>query len=483
MNAVIARQGSAPENEARAVLVVDDEPSMRLALTESLRRNGYGVIQAMDGQQAIERLGKEKPWLVLTDMKMPRVSGLELLKEVKRRSPSTNVVVMTAYGTVEAAVEAMKEGASDFLLKPFAADALERVLARLESGETGQAAGRETGRTPSRPVVTQDPGMQRVLSMAEVVATSQATVLILGESGTGKELLARFIHGRSPRAHGPFIAVNCAALPEGLLESELFGYERGAFTGAMVRRIGKFEMAHGGTLMLDEISEMALGLQAKLLRVLQEREIDRVGGRSPVQIDIRVVATTNRSLRQEVEAGRFREDLYYRLNVFPITVPPLRARATDIPLLAQHFVPAACQRNGLSVVPISEEALRFLTARAWPGNVRELENAVERAVLLARGKPIEAQHFHLEEVSAGPDRPCLLSHTAPAQCETAGAGGSLWGMERELIMNTLASVGGNRTHAARRLGISIRTLRNKLREYRQLSGAMAASPGAQSEDR
>jgi DNA-binding NtrC family response regulator len=467
MHAVIARQGAAPECESRAVLVVDDEPSMRLALTESLRRNGYGVIQAMDGQQAIERLGKEKPWLVLTDMKMPRVGGLEVLKEVKRRSPSTNVVVMTAYGSVEAAVEAMKEGASDFLLKPFAADALERVLARLESGEADQAAGREVGRMPSRPVVTEDPGMQRVLSMAEVVATSQATVLIQGESGTGKELLARFIHSRSPRAHGPFIAVNCAALPEGLLESELFGYERGAFTGAMVRRIGRFEMAHGGTLLLDEVSEMALGLQAKLLRVLQEREIDRVGGRAPVPIDIRVVATTNRSLRQEVEAGRFREDLYYRLNVFPITVPPLRMRSADIPLLAQHFVPAACQRNGLPAVPISEEALIFLKTREWRGNVRELENAVERAVLLARGKPIDARHFHLEEVSAPPDRSGPQGQTAPPQLSTAGAGGSLWGMERDLIMNTLATVNGNRTHAAKRLGISIRTLRNKLREYRQ----------------
>ena len=471
----ISRQGSETEREARSVLVVDDEPSMRLALSESLRRSGYGVIQAMDGQQAIERLGKEKPWLVLTDVKMPRVGGLEVLKEVKKRSPATNVVVMTAYGTVETAVEAMKQGASDFLLKPFAADALERVLARLESNEEDVAAGREVGRIPSRPVVTEDPGMKRVLAMAEVVATSQATVLILGESGTGKELLARFIHSRSPRAHCPFIGVNCAALPEGLLESELFGYERGAFTGALMRRIGKFEMAHGGTLLLDEISEMTLGLQAKLLRVLQEREVDRVGGRAPVQIDIRVIATTNRSLRREVEAGRFREDLYYRLNVFPITVPPLRTRPGDIALLARHFVPTVCTRNGLPVASLTEEALAALAARQWRGNVRELENAVERAVLLARGKAIEPHHFQIEE-SGLPSLEDAAEAVPQQEPESATAGGSLWAMERELIMNTLATVNGNRTHAAKRLGISIRTLRNKLREYRQLSDTASTMP-------
>jgi len=471
----ISRQGSETDREPRSVLVVDDEPSMRLALSESLRRSGYGVIQAMDGQQAIDRLGKEKPWLVLTDVKMPRVGGLEVLKEVKKRSPATNVVVMTAYGTVETAVEAMKQGASDFLLKPFATDALERVLARLESNEEDIAAGREVGRIPSRPVITEDPGMKRVLSMAEVVATSQATVLILGESGTGKELLARFIHSRSPRAHCPFIGVNCAALPEGLLESELFGYERGAFTGALMRRIGKFEMAHGGTLLLDEISEMTLGLQAKLLRVLQEREVDRVGGRAPVHIDIRVIATTNRSLRREVEAGRFREDLYYRLNVFPITVPPLRTRPGDIALLARHFVPTACTRNGLPIAPIAEEALAELATRPWRGNVRELENAVERAVLLARGTAIEPHHFQFEEI--GVPTPDDAAETGGQQEPIlATASGSLWAMERDLIMNTLATVNGNRTHAAKRLGISIRTLRNKLREYRQLSGTASTMP-------
>ena len=296
---------------------------------------------------------------------------------------------------------------------------------------------------------------------------SQATVLVQGESGTGKELLARFIHSRSPRGHRPFIAVNCAALPDGLLESELFGHERGAFTGALMRKIGKFEMAHQGTILLDEISEMNLGLQAKLLRVLQEREVDRIGGREPVHVNIRVIATTNRSLRQEVEQGRFREDLYYRLNVFPITLPPLRERPSDIPVLVRHFVRATAARNGLAAPRISEAALAVLQGRLWRGNVRELENAVERAVLLAGGEGIAPEHVLMDE-SAVAGSPSAPSHTINTTTSPATAG-SLWEMERDLIMHTLDRVKGNRTHAAKVLGISIRTLRNKLREYRELA--------------
>jgi transcriptional regulator with GAF, ATPase, and Fis domain len=301
--------------------------------------------------------------------------------------------------------------------------------------------------------------------LAEGVAMSQATVLVQGESGTGKELLARFIHSRSPRGHRPFIAVNCAALPDGLLESELFGHERGAFTGALMRKIGKFEMAHQGTILLDEISEMNLGLQAKLLRVLQEREVDRIGGREPVQVNIRVIATTNRSLRQEVEQGRFREDLYYRLNVFPITLPPLRERPRDIPVLAGHFVRATASRNGLAVPRLSEAALTVLLGRVWKGNVRELENAVERAVLLAGGQEIGPEHVTVEEQAMG----MVGMSLASASTSVLQTNGSLWEMERDLIMQTLERVKGNRTHAAKALGISIRTLRNKLREYRQLA--------------
>ena len=338
------------------VLIVDDDPSMRTALMESVRRLGYDVQGAIDGADALDRIVRFRPWLVLTDLKMPRMTGLDFIKEVKARAPQTLIVLMTAYGTVETAVEAMKHGASEYLLKPFSMELLERVIANLKEGrDAGTLSG--AGRPEQRTILTQDPGMIRLLSTVEGVAASQATVLINGESGTGKELLARFIHSRSPRAHRPFIAVNCAALPDGLLESELFGHERGAFTGALVRKIGKFEMAHTGTLLLDEISEMNLGLQAKLLRVLQEREVDRVGGRDPVPVNIRVIATTNRALYREVEQGRFREDLYYRLNVFPVTVPPLRERAGDIPLLARHFASLSAARNGLAQPSVSEAAL------------------------------------------------------------------------------------------------------------------------------
>jgi two-component system response regulator FlrC len=455
---------------SRSVLVVDDEPTMRAALTESLRRNGYGADSVADGREALDRLGEQRPWLVLTDLRMPHLGGLDVLREIKRRSPRTAVVVMTAYGTVETAVEAMKQGASDVLLKPFAAEALERILAGLEAADPAPAGGEG-----ARPLLGEDPAMARALGAAETVAASAVTVLLSGESGTGKELLARFIHARSPRARGPFVAVNCAALPDGLLESELFGHERGAFTGALGRKAGKFELAHGGTILLDEISEMNIGLQAKLLRVLQERTVDRVGGREPVRVDIRVIATTNRSLRREVEEGRFREDLYYRLNVFPIALPPLRERPADIPVLARHFVAACAARNGLPLPVLTEAALLDLASRPWRGNVRELENAMERAVLLAGGGPIGPEHLPGEGASVG---------AAPAASPAAPAppaGPSLWEMERALIVRTLEDLKGNRTHAAKRLGISVRTLRNKLREYRQLAAAAETAAARPSE--
>jgi two-component system response regulator FlrC len=390
---------------------------------------------------------------------MPRLGGLDLIKEIKSRAPQTLMVLMTAYGTVETAVEAMKYGASDYILKPFSTDLLERVIANLK------ARGADASASPAVPIdqrsiLTQDPGMARLLSTVEGVAASQATVLINGESGTGKELLARFIHSRSPRAHRPFIAVNCAALPDGLLESELFGHERGAFTGAIMKKLGKFEMAHTGTLLLDEISEMNMGLQAKLLRVIQEREVARVGGREPVSVNIRVIATTNRALYHEVEQGRFREDLYYRLNVFPITVPPLRERPADIPLLARHFAAVSAARNGFPQPTVSAAAYVILQERRWKGNVRELENVMERAVLLAGNETILPNHVSME--SCGQP---AVSAPVPSVPQSS-TNGSLWEMERELIFQTLARVNENRTHAAKELGISIRTLRNKLREYR-----------------
>ena len=455
--------------EQERILVVDDDPSMRIALMETIRRLGYAVQGATDGTEALERITKFRPWLVLTDLRMPRLTGLELIKEMKARAPQTAIVLMTAYGTVETAVEAMKLGASEYLLKPFSMDVLERAIANLKAGrEEGIGLGQPIHQVEHRALLSQDPGMVRLLSTIEGVASSQATVLIHGESGTGKELLARFIHLRSPRAHRPFIAVNCAALPDGLLESELFGHERGAFTGAVIRKVGKFEMAHTGTLLLDEISEMNLALQAKLLRVLQEREVDRIGGRDPVPVNIRVIATTNRMLYREVEQGRFREDLYYRLNVFPVTVPPLRERVVDIPVLARHFVNQSAMRNGLTPPALSDSALAHLQRLPWKGNVRELENVMERALLLAGQGPILPEHCPPERNE---------DVTIPLVRASSPMNGSLWEMERELIFKTLARVKDNRTHAAKELGISIRTLRNKLREYREGEHSAFGSPG------
>ncbi len=463
----LSREGDRTTSRERPVLVVDDEPSMRLALTESLQRIGYDVTEAADGREALVRLDQCKPWLVLTDMKMPRMSGLDVVKEIKKRAPGTLVVIMTAYGTIETAIEAMKNGASDYLLKPFATEQLEQVVTALETYPADRAWVTHAQAASSRPILTEDSALLRLLETAATVAACQATVLIHGESGTGKELLARFIHARSPRAHRPFVAVNCAALPDGLLESELFGHERGAFTGALGRKVGKFEMANHGTLLLDEISEMNLLLQAKLLRILQEREVDRVGGREPIPINIRIISTTNRSLRHEVEQGRFREDLYYRLNVFPITMPPLRERRGDIALLAKHFVAAAAQRNGQPTPTISDATLRLLDKRPWKGNVRELENVVERMLLLAAGQTIGPEHLPPDDTIARP------GEVATAQPPGDPSAGSLWEMERDLIFRTLDRFTDNRTHAARELGISIRTLRNKLREYRQLAEGRA----------
>ncbi len=446
--------------EGKVVVVADDDPSMRAALAETVRRLGYEVRLASDGQEALALTIKVKPWLLVTDLKMPCLSGLELVKEVAKRSPSTRTILMTAYGAVETAVEAMKCGASDYLLKPFSTELLERIIGNLQGVAPDEPVHADAS-SEQRVILSQDPGMIRLLSTVESVAASQATILISGESGTGKELLARFIHSRSPRAHRPFVAVNCAALPDGLLESELFGYERGAFTGALMRKQGKFELAHNGTLLLDEISEMNLGLQAKLLRVLQEREVDRVGGRDPVTVNIRVIATTNRNLYREVEAGRFREDLFYRLNVFPITVPPLRERPSDIAFLAGHFARTAAARNALTFRTLTDAAVVALQRQPWKGNVRELENVMERAVLLANGGPIMPEHVAAES-------PGQSSVATPPPAATDSGNGSLWEMERELIFQTLARTKDNRTHAAKELGISIRTLRNKLREYRQL---------------
>lgn len=425
----------------KPILVVDDDPQMRAALNEAIERLGYRAVLAENGQEALTKLNGSDVAMVITDMKMPRVDGLSFLREVRKRSGSLPVLVITGYGTVENAVETMKEGAAEYLLKPFSFDSLGM---KIESIMTRFAGDRE--------IVTADSGMKRILHIAGEVAAGDTTVLVTGESGTGKELLARYIHRMSHRRDKPFVAVNCAAIPDNLMESELFGHEKGAYTGAIERRAGKFELAHGGTILLDEIGEMSMMLQAKLLRVLQEREVDRIGGRQPIPVDIRVIATTNRDLHQECREGRFREDLYYRLCVFPLRVPPLRERPADILLLAEHFLRK--HAGGRGIKGFTGAAADVLAARPWRGNVRELENTIQRAVLLSRNGSIDAEDLMFGiEPGAG----------AVNAAET-GKGG-IREMERDLILRTLKEVNGNKTKAARALGVSVRTIRNKLSEY------------------
>jgi two-component system response regulator FlrC len=484
-----------PPSDPGPILVVDDEPSIRTALCEVLNRTGHPVLVARDGQEALALLEQQAVWLVVTDLRMPRLGGLELLREIKRRFSQTLVVLITGYATLESAIEAIRAGASDYLMKPFDNEAVAALIHRLEEGSQAQGTAAHApivaapallgalethtlsvlGRHAVQ-VIAHDPAMLRILHTLEGVAISQATILIQGESGTGKEVLARYIHGRSPRAHRPFVAVNCAALPGGLLESELFGYERGAFTGAVARRPGKFEQAHSGTLLLDEISEMDLALQSKLLRVIQEREVDRLGGKSSIPVDIRIIATTNRSLRREVEAGRFREDLFYRLHVFPVTIPPLRERPLDIPGLTAHFIQASAARNQKAVTGVTAETAELLLQRVWKGNVRELENVIERGVLLAKGPLLEPEDIAADSGDLAQTLPLVASGDPTA------APVSIWEMERDLIMRTLERVNGNRTHAAKQLEISIRTLRNKLREYRQIETGSANSTGQRAPD-
>jgi two-component system response regulator FlrC len=450
-------------SEARRILVIDDEPGMRAGLAEVLARGGFTVEVAATGEEGLARLALGGVDLLVTDLRLPGLGGLDVVREARRAGQDLPVVVITAYGTVEDAVTAMKLGAFDFLTKPFSpADLLHlagRALAPAAAppGDRDVAgAGRPRGAegTPPRrrAIVSRDPAVLRVLEIAESVASSRAPVLIEGESGTGKELLARHLHESGARRGRAFVAVNCAALPRELLESELFGHERGAFTGAVARKVGKFELAAGGTILLDEISEMELGLQAKLLRVLQEYEIDRVGGTAPVPVDVRVVATTNRRLRDQVDRGAFREDLYYRLSVIPLALPPLRERPGDIELLAEHFLGRFTGGRRLVLGAAAREALR---RHPWPGNVRQLENALERATLLARSS--ELTPADLGDQDATPRR------------LTGGAlaGRRVRDVERQLIFETLQRTKNNRTQAARLLGISIRTLRNKLAEYRQ----------------
>lgn len=434
------------------ILVVDDDPQMLIAVNEALRCRGYSVTMAASGMEALCRLKEKHHKVVITDMRMPEVSGLDLLKKVRSMAPQTPVILLTAYGTIQNAVDAMRLGAFDYLLKPFSVESLESVVRRaLMSSPAKEEKG-------AYEIITQDPAFTRVLEQARQAALSTATVLIEAESGTGKELLARMIHRESPRCAAPFVAVNCAALPENLLESELFGFEKGAFTGAVTSKPGKFELAHRGTLLLDEIGEMAPILQAKLLRVLQEREVDRIGGKDPIRIDVRVIATTNRDLAALVRLGSFREDLYYRLNVVRLAIPPLRQRGDDIPLLVDFFCKRYAREFAKGEIRWSPGALEKLKSRTWPGNVRELENAIQRAVALCSDSEIEPDNLLPGEAQPPAERPEKAVLVVPP-------GTTVRDMERELIRKTLQDTGGNRTRAARILGISLRTLRNKLNEF------------------
>lgn len=438
----------------RPVMVVEDSASLADALCATLHGAGASTIRASDGAEAMRLLDDTNPALILSDIQMSPVGGHELLQHVTRRRPGIPVILMTAYGDVEGAVGAMREGAADYLLKPFDAGSLMQVVSRhLPKPESADGE-----------IVAVDSAMQDLLVMARRVSGSTATVLISGESGVGKEVLARYIHRHSPRHNKPFVAINCAAIPEQLLEATLFGYERGAFTGAVRAEAGKFEQAQGGTLLLDEISEMPTGLQAKLLRVLQEREVERVGGSRTIALDVRVIATTNRVLAEEVAQGGFREDLYYRLNVIPFEVPPLRSRPADIVPLAESLLRKVAGEAGGRQAEFHPRAKAYLETQEWPGNVRELANAVQRALIVATGTVID--ETHLRPFPGG--QPAACSPVAAARREQPG---NIRTAERDLILRTLDAVNGSRKLAVKKLGISERTLRYKLQRYR-LAGAI-----------
>ena len=431
------------------VLIVDDEAAMRAALEANFRRRGWQVRTASGVEDALAKFQSAPSTLVVTDMRMPDGDGLQVMQGVRTFVPDTPVILLTAYGSVPDAVQAIKDGACDYLQKPVSFDQLEATAQRVLTprGERQDAAELFEG-------IGKSAAFRSVLARAQRVAQTAADVLIEAESGTGKELLARLIHRASPRAGGPFVAVNCSAFPENLLESELFGHVRGAFTGANNARPGKFELADGGTLLLDEISEMPLSLQPKLLRALQEREIDRLGDTKPLPVDVRVIATTNRSLRAQVEAGQFRADLFYRLHVVPLSIPPLRERREDILPLAEYFVRKHAEGELSGTYQLSIEFAAQLETHDWPGNVRELENVVRRSLALASGRSLGPQQLDANRNNRAADKNPGFQ-----------PGVTLQEVERRLLEATLDATGGNRTKAAELMGVSLRTVRNKIREY------------------
>ncbi len=458
----------------RAILVVDSQRSWEEIRLRLERAFGVELAQALTPEDGKEHLRGRFFLAVMLAEDIPGAEAETFLAEVKEEYPFLPVYVLSRRPTVEGAVKAMRSGAQDYLAAPLSWEKVSAMLEPyLKNGRPPWPAGEQKAapHDRGRPVITQDPVMLHILRMAKAVAPTRATVLIQGESGTGKEVLARHLHAHSDRESGPFVAVNCAALPEGLLESELFGHEKGAFTGALMRKLGKFELANQGTLLLDEISEMHPHLQAKLLRVLQENEIDRVGGRHPIPINVRVIATTNQNLQDLIQKNEFREDLFYRLQVISFTLPPLRERRGDIPLLAEYFLNHYARLFGKKNVKLTAAALAALEKASWPGNIRQLENAIARGVLLAEGNyvhPRDLQTENLQEALARPATPVPPGDKLVTLRE----------MEQRLIYSALDETSGNRTHAAKLLGISVRTLRNKLHEYR-LTARSGAAPNSQ----
>ncbi len=458
-------------SEPATLLVADDDPGLRESLERTLTREGFRVVLASDGNAALERLQAGGIDLVLTDLKMPGLTGIEVLRAAKAIAPDVDVILLTAFGTVEEAVKAMKEGAYDFLTKPFRREQILKLIAKaLERRDLIQQnralQQRLDDLLQQGVVIGSSPAFRRMMTLVEQVADSSATVLIQGESGTGKELVAGAIHQRSARRKGPFVAVNCAALPETLLESELFGYEKGAFTGAAGRKEGRFELADGGTLFLDEVADLSPVTQPKILRVLQEGEFDRLGGTRSLRVDVRIVAATNQDLAQMVRDKRFREDLYYRLNVITINVPPLRERREDIRVLAQHFLRIYAAKNNRTLEGFTDEAMRRLEAYAWPGNVRELENVIERGVVLARGSLMDAGELPEEIAGATP---------LPEGVLTVRIGTPLAEVEARLLDETLRATKGNKTLTAKLLGIDPRTVSRKLERQDEDEGSAPAS--------
>jgi two-component system NtrC family response regulator/two-component system response regulator HydG len=443
------------------ILIVDDEQTARAALKSLLSDEGYQIGEAADGEEGLQRLAEFSPDVVLADVRMPRRDGVSMLKAAREQGSVAAFVMMTAFGSVELAVEAMRAGAENFLVKPLDVNAvlvfIEKALEKRKlQAEAAGLRERVRERYKLEGIVGDSPELQAVFDVVKRAAPTKATVLILGESGTGKELIAQAMHEQSPRKDKPFVKVACATLSESLLESELFGHERGSFTGAVGRREGRFEVADGGTLFLDEIGEISPAVQVKLLRVLQTREFERVGGTAPVQVDVRIVAATNRDLASEVTEGRFREDLYYRLNVVAVTLPPLRRRKADIPALAAAFIDRYARNYGKEIKGLSPGMLQALLSHDWPGNVRELENAIERAVVLCNGGELTAD-----------DLPTTLRGPRPAQRDAGSLipGASLYEVEREAILRTLELVGGSTAKAAEMLGISVRKIQYRLKEY------------------